>query len=67
MIERELSAVEAKEVMAKVDALNIDSFKVEYDRKSSDHFFLVEGKQYRMIFDREGDWFLDIGYEGEYQ
>ena len=67
MTERELSAEEVKQVYAKICELKLMPFDIEYYRKFSEQFYHLDGKQYRLVFDPQGDWFCDIIYEGEYE
>ena len=67
MIERELSADEIKHVYKQISDAKLEPFDIEYDRKSSDFYYELNGKQYRLIYDGSGDWFCDIIYEGNYK
>jgi hypothetical protein len=63
MIERELSTEEANEINDRVDRENIEPFRgPEYDKHGFDLYFRVDGKVYRLVYDRE-TYFTEIGYE----
>jgi len=65
--ERELSEEETRQVYEKICELKPKPFDRHYDRKHSEFYYEVDGKQYRLIYDAGGDWFCDIIYEGNYK
>ena len=66
MVENELNAEETKQIYKKICDARLQPYHVEYDRKSSDHYYELDGKKYRLVFDGAGDWFCDIIYQGDY-
>lgn len=67
MTERELSQSEVKEIYNRICSEKIPEFDVEYTSESTEFYYELDGKQYRLIYDRSADWFCDIIYEGEYK
>lgn len=65
--ERELDRDETQQVYDKICAAKLKPFSYHYDRKHSEFFYELDGKQYRLIYDPSGDWFCDIIYEGNYK
>lgn len=65
MIERELSHDETKVIYNM--AYGMEPYKIEYEKDCSELYYNIAGKKYRLIYDRECDWFLDIAYEGDYE
>lgn len=61
--ERELNAEETKQVYDKICELNLEPFDVYRDSKYSEQHYHLDGKDYRLIYDPDGDWFADIIYE----
>ena len=66
MNERLLSAEETKSIYKKIDELGLQPYDEDIDRKSSELYYELEGKKYRLIFTPDFDWFCDIAYEGDY-
>lgn len=66
MVERLLSTEETTEIYNKINKLGLKSFKMDNDRKSSELYYELEGKKYRLIYTPDLDWFCDIAYEGDY-
>jgi hypothetical protein len=64
--ERLLSAEETKSIYKKIDELGLQPYDEDIDRKSSELYYELEGKKYRLIFTPDFDWFCDIAYEGDY-
>ena len=66
MNERLLSAEETKSIYKKIDELGLQPYDEDIDRKSSELYYELEGKKYRLIYTPNLDWFCDIAYEGDY-
>ena len=66
MREYELNDEEVKTVYNRICELNLEPYKVEYESDCSELYYKLDEKQYRLIYDRPCDWFLDIIYEGDY-
>ena len=66
MIERQLSAEETRAIYETINKLNLKPYDGEMNRKSSDLYYELEGKKYRLIYTPDLDWFCDIAYEGDY-
>jgi hypothetical protein len=64
--ERLLSAEETKSIYKKIDELGLQPYDEDIDRKSSELYYELEGKKYRLIYTPNLDWFCDIAYEGDY-
>lgn len=68
MIERELSNDEVKLIYGQiVNDTNLEPFSQVVEGKSGELFYKLNDKQYRLIYDRDFDWFCDIIYEGKYK
>ena len=69
--ERTLTPEETKVVYKKLCALvcskQLKPFDIQYDADCSEFYYDCDGVQYRVIYDRPGDWFLDIIYVGVYK
>lgn len=65
MKERELNTEEVKQVYAEITKLNLEPYDIVYEKKCSEYLYALNGKNYRLIYDRDGDWFCDIIYEQE--
>jgi hypothetical protein len=63
MSERELSAVETKEIYEAIHASKIQPVSQEVVDKCGEACFELNGKQYRLIYDTNFDWFCDIIFE----
>ena len=66
MNERQLSAEETRAIYETINKLNLKPYDEDIDRKSSDLYYELEGKKYRLIYTPDLDWFCDIAYEGDY-
>ena len=66
MNERLLSAEETKSIYKRIDELGLEPYDEDIDRKSSELYYELEGKKYRLIYTPNLDWFCDIAYEGDY-
>ena len=67
MIERELSDVEVKEIYGQiVNDTKLKPFNSVVEGKCGEVYYELNGKQYRLIYDQNFDWFCDIIFEGEY-
>ena len=66
MSERQLSAEETRAIYETINKLNLKPYDGEMNRKSSDLYYELEGKKYRLIYTPDLDWFCDIAYEGDY-
>ena len=66
MNERQLSAEETRAIYETINKLNLKPYDGEMTRKSSDLYYELEGKKYRLIYTPDLDWFCDIAYEGDY-
>ena len=66
MNERQLSAEETRAIYETINKLNLKPYDGEMHRKSSDLYYELEGKKYRLIYTPDLDWFCDIAYEGDY-
>ena len=66
MDERQLSAEETRAIYETINKLNLKPYDGEMNRKSSDLYYELEGKKYRLIYTPDLDWFCDIAYEGDY-
>ena len=66
MNERQLSAEETQAIYETINKLNLKPYDGEMNRKSSDLYYELEGKKYRLIYTPDLDWFCDIAYEGDY-
>lgn len=66
MTEVELSAEETKSVYKQICDAKLEPFNIEYDEDCSEFYYELNGKKYRLIYDRAGDWFCDIIYQGDY-
>ena len=66
MNERQLSAEETRAIYETINKLNLKPYDGEMNRKSSDLYYELEGKKYRLIYTPDLDWFCDIAYEGDY-
>lgn len=67
MIERELNEVETRDIYQRITDAKLEPVHIDYDRKSADVFYILDGKTYRLIYDNSCDWFCDIIYEGDYK
>lgn len=67
MIERQLTTEEIEAVYKEICNSKLEPFEIEYDSDYSEMYYDHKGKQYRLIYDRAGDWFCDIIYEGKYK
>jgi hypothetical protein len=66
MSERQLSAEETQAIYETINKLNLKPYDGEMNRKSSELYYELEGKKYRLIYTPDLDWFCDIAYEGDY-
>ena len=66
MKERLLSDEETKSIYKRIDELGLEPYDEDIDRKSSELYYELEGKKYRLIYTPNLDWFCDIAYEGDY-
>lgn len=66
MKERELSTAEAMEIHDCICELNLKPLRKEREDKCGELFYLLDDKQYRLIYDLNFDYFCDIAYEGDY-
>jgi hypothetical protein len=66
MTEVQLTAEETKLVYNQICDANLEPFKIEYDKDWSEFYYELDDKKYRLIYDRAGDWFCDIIYQGDY-
>jgi len=66
MNERLLSAEETKSIYKKIDELGLQSYDEDTNRKSSELYYELEGKKYRLIFTPDFNDFIDIAFEGDY-
>ena len=66
MNERQLSAEETRAIYETINKLNLKPYDGEMNRKSSELYYELEGKKYRLIYTPDLDWFCDIAYEGDY-
>ena len=64
--EVQLSAEETQTIYETINKLNLKPYDGEMNRKSSDLYYELEGKKYRLIYTPDLDWFCDIAYEGDY-
>ena len=67
MSERELNAQETKEVYDAISAARLEPFDSEVVDKCGELYYELNGKQYRLIYDTNFDWFCDIMFEGQYK
>jgi len=66
MNERLLSAEETKSIYKKIDELGLQPYDEDTNRKSSELYYELEGKKYRLIFTPDFNDFIDIAFEGDY-
>jgi hypothetical protein len=66
MNERLLSDEETKSIYKKIDELGLKPYDIDTDRKSSELYYELDGKKYRLVYTPDLDWFCDIAYEGDY-
>ena len=66
MKERLLSDEETKSIYKRIDELGLEPYDEDIDCKSSELYYELEGKKYRLIYTPNLDWFCDIAYEGDY-
>lgn len=67
MTERELTAEETQQLYKEISAAKLEPFSIEFESDCSEVYYDYKGKQYRLIYDRAGDWFCDIIFEGQYK
>jgi len=65
MIERELTPDEVKSIYQRINELKIDPIHTVYERKCAEEYYELDGKQYRLIYTPDFDWFCDIIYEAQ--
>lgn len=64
MNERLLSAEETSAVYEKIEKQRyLKPYDTYRDRKSSDLYYELDGKKYRLVYTADLDWFCDIAYE----
>jgi len=66
MNERQLSDEETKNLCSKIDELKLQPYRDDVEDGFGELYYDIDGKKYRMIYDSNFDWFLDIVYEGNY-
>lgn len=66
MTEIELNAEETAIVYKQVCDLKLKPFDVQTEEDFTEIYYHLNGKQYRLIYDRSGDYFCDIIYVGNY-
>ena len=66
MDERLLSPEETTEIYNKINVMKIKPFDNHYSGDSSELYYELDGKKYRLIYTPDLDWFCDIAYEGDY-
>lgn len=64
--EVQLTAEETQAIYETINKLNLEPYDGEMTRKSSELYYELEGKKYRLIYTPDLDWFCDIAYEGDY-
>ncbi len=64
--EVQLTAEETRAIYETINKLNLEPYDGEMNRKSSELYYELEGKKYRLIYTPDLDWFCDIAYEGAY-
>lgn len=63
MEQRELSGHEVAQIYKQICDLKLEPVDIIYEHKFSEQIYNLDGKQYSLVFDREGEWFCDIIYE----
>lgn len=65
MIERELNSEEVKNIYQRINELDLDPIHTVLERKCAEAYYELDGKQYRLIYTPDFDWFCDIIYEAQ--